>query len=133
MQEGHQDAGEVARLVMGRAGTDCDLLIVSACAVPGSIGTAEIEWVSFIRFGGITYLENSDLSTAHVGRALQVSDLGVVFDRVRHEVADSVHSLGYQLQDGDAAFLPVGTPVSTVRGYQPTFRLAARYQGRLFL
>ncbi|MGI8913175.1 MAG: PDZ domain-containing protein [Chloroflexota bacterium] len=109
------------------------VLILSACAAPGRTRGAELDWASFIRFGGITYLENPYTGGARVGRALQVGDLGPVFAPVRHEVANSIHTPGYQLQDGDAAFLPVGPPVSTVHGYLPTFRLAAPYQGRLLL
>ena len=36
-------------------------------------------------------------------------------------------------QDGDAAFVPAGEPVYAVRGYKPSFRVAARHDGRLVL
>jgi hypothetical protein len=36
-------------------------------------------------------------------------------------------------RDGDAAFVPTGDPVYAVRGYKPSFRLAARHDGRLVL
>ena len=37
------------------------------------------------------------------------------------------------MRDGDAAFVPAGSPVFTVKGYRPSFRLAASHQGRLRL
>jgi hypothetical protein len=36
-------------------------------------------------------------------------------------------------QDGDAADLEAGSPLYRVRGYRPTFRLAARQDGRLVI
>ena len=40
---------------------------------------------------------------------------------------------GGEPQDGDAAYLEAGSPLYLVRGYRPTFRLAARQDGRLIL
>ena len=39
----------------------------------------------------------------------------------------------HRLQDGDAAFLPPGTPLFRLKLYRPTFRLAARDGNRLVL
>ena len=98
----------------------------AACALQPPM--AVIDWVNFIRFHGITYLANFD-----AGRELQASDLGAQYATVRFHVADNVHDPGYRLQDGDAAYLAVGTPVYRVVGYVPTFRLAARQDGRILL
>lgn len=53
------------------------------------------------------------------------SDLGPVFATVTFKLDGNVHDLGYCGQDGDAAFLNARTKVYRVKGYSPTFRLAA--------
>jgi hypothetical protein len=90
--------------------------------------TAIIDWVNFVRFGGITYL-----ASFNAGRELQPADLGPQFAAVRSRLEGNVHDASYQTQDGDAAFLDAGTPVYQVRGYAPTFRLAAHQDGKLTL
>jgi hypothetical protein len=87
-----------------------------------------IDWVNMIRFRGITYLAN-----VQAGRDLQADDLGTRFDTVRFRLDGNVHDANYQTHDGDAAFLDAGTPVYRVLAYAPTFRLAARQDGRIVL
>ena len=79
-----------------------------------------IDWVDFIRFGGITYVAASPKP----GHTLAESDLGPVFATVTFKLDGHVQDPGYQSKDGDAAFLDAGTKVYTVKGYRPTFRLA---------
>lgn len=88
-----------------------------------------IDWVNFIHFGGITYLTAS----TRPGRSLTESDLGPVFATVTFKLEGNVHDPGYQSKDGDAAILNVGTKVYTVKGYSPTFRLAAHENNVLTL
>jgi hypothetical protein len=97
------------------------LLGLSACS------DVQIDWVNFVRFGGITYVAKSD----RVGRLPTDVDLGPVFATVHFRLDGNVHDPHYQINDGDAAFLDAGTPVYSVRGYAPTFRLNARTAGRL--
>lgn len=80
-----------------------------------------IDWVDFIRFGGITYVAASPKP----GRPLAGSDLGPVFATVTFKLDGNVQDPGYQSKDGDATFLDAGTKVYTVKGYRSTFRLAA--------
>jgi len=91
-----------------------------------------VEWVNFVQFNGIQYLANYDASMGF-GRALQQSDLGPVFATVQSKLAGNVNTLGYHIRDGDAGDLAAGTPVYTVKGYTPAFRLAAFLQERLVL
>ena len=84
--------------------------------------TTVIDWVNFIRFGGITYLA----APTRAGRPLTEGDLGPVFATVTFKLAGNVQNPGYHSRDGDAAFLNAGTKVYRVKGYSPTFRLAAR-------
>jgi hypothetical protein len=104
------------------------LLGLAACA-RGVSETVVIDWVDVVQFGGIRYLAKINPS----GRAPTDADVGPVFATVRFKVADNVHDPGYRLKDGDATFLDVGTPVYSVSGYAPTFRLVARshLDGRL--
>jgi hypothetical protein len=87
---------------------------------------AQIDWVNFMRFGGITYLASFD-----VGRDLQRADLGAEFAIVRVRLDGNVYDTSYQTRDGDAAYLDAGTPVYRVNGYAPTFRLAAHQDGQI--
>jgi hypothetical protein len=87
----------------------------------------QIEWVNIVQFGGIQYVA----SMSQVGRAPMDADVGLVFATVQFKLADNVHDPNYRLKDGDAAYLDAGTSVYRVRGYAPTFRLVARFAGRL--
>jgi hypothetical protein len=87
-----------------------------------------IDWVNFVRFGGITYLASFD-----AGRELQPADLGTRFATVHFRFEGNVHDPSRQTRDGDAAFLDAGTQVYRVNGYAPTFRLAAHQGGRIVL
>jgi hypothetical protein len=87
-----------------------------------------IDWVDFVRFGGVTYLASFE-----TGRELQPADLGARFATVQFRFAGNVHDPSRQTRDGDAAFLDAGTSVYRVNGYAPTFRLAAHRDGRIVL
>src|SRR5262245_44550049 len=112
-------------------------LVLAACAALSSSNGqsssnfqhVQIDWVDFIRFGGITYTRPPVGS----GRALNASDLGPVFATIHFKLDGNVQDPGYQSKDGDAAFLPAGTKVYAVKGYKPTFRLAAYQNGEIQL
>ena len=99
---------------------------VSASSQQGSA----IDWVNFIHFQGITYVAASE----RPGRALTENDLSSVFATVQFKLEGNIQDPNYQTKDGDAAFLDAGTKVLTVKGYSPSFRLAAQTAaGRLTL
>lgn len=102
------------------------VLGVSAC---GYFGAVTIDYVDFVKWRGIDY------SAPHsgAGRPISDADLGPAYFVVTQTVATAGRGPGYQIQDGDAAFVRSGEPVYTVHGYAPTFRLAARHDGRLVL
>ncbi len=102
------------------------LLVGSACAPLG--GATHIDYIDFIREGGIEYTAVWDPA-----RALGDADLGPEQFRVRTTLAGAGKSPWYHPVDGDAAYVRSGEPVYAVRGYAPTFRLAARHDGRLVL
>jgi hypothetical protein len=97
------------------------LLLLGGCdrRCVGAQCTAQ-DYLDFLRLGGITYYaDDSNL----VGRKPRPSDLGPVFAVVQRNPPDD--DLNYEMRDGDAAFVAPGAPVYTVKGYRPTFRLAA--------
>jgi hypothetical protein len=110
------------------------VLIVIGCLLLGScdrrcVGPecTNLDYLDFLRFGGITYhAGDSNL----VGRGPRRGDLGPVFAVVRRNPPSD--DLNYRSADGDAAFVAPGAPVYTVKGYRPTFRLAAGHNGRLW-
>ncbi len=113
------------------------VLLILACAAatlpagcsPGEpFGQAFYGWNPIMRFDGVTY---AALEGGESGRPLREDDLGPEFPEVRHDFSDE--GPGYSTKDGDAAHLEPGTPVYEVEGYDPSFRLAARYRGNLTL
>lgn len=98
----------------------------AACIGQGAkLGTTThmaIDWVDFIKFGGIMYLSNTNKSTS---TPLVATDLGNQFATVKFKTEGNVSDPSYHPKDGDAAFLAPGTPIYAVTGYAPTFLLAA--------
>ena len=92
---------------------------------------AELDFVNFMKFDGITYVASRLPAT--VGRAITQADLGPEFAKTSFKASGNVTNLSYRIKDGDAAFLDAGTPVYAVKGYAPSFRLAARQKGLLEL
>ena len=111
----------------------CDLVTVpSVSGGPGCrklIRQGAADYRNFVKLNGIT--DTADRRV--VGRTLGDSDLGPVYARVRCSLRDKMDPTGGEPQDGDAAYLEAGSPLYLVRGYRPTFRLAARRDGRLIL
>jgi hypothetical protein len=109
----------------------CDL--VTAPAVSGGPGCRRlvrqdaVDYLNFVKLDGITYTADRPV----VGRTLGDGDLGPVHATVRCSLRDKLDPTRQEPQDGDAAYLDAGSPLYAVRGYRPTFRLAARQDGRL--
>jgi hypothetical protein len=105
-------------------------LLLAACdGVRGRPGTAACDYLDFIRLGGVMY----EVADHGVGRAIDQRDLGPVFARITGNPPTSGDCLSYRPADGDAAFLAPGSSVHRVKGYRPSFRLAASHRGRLRL
>lgn len=108
------------------------IAVLAGCTpMPGVARHATIiDWVPFIQFHGISYIA---VQTGAADTLIQADDLGPQFAEVQFMVADNVQDPAYRVKDGDAAFLPAGTPVFRVTGYDPQFRLAATQDGQLML
>jgi hypothetical protein len=121
----------VVAMVALVAGGGCDL--VSAPTVSGGPGCRKLvpqgaaDYINFVKLNGITYTADRPV----VGRTLGDGGLGPVHATVRCSLRDKMDPKRGGPQDGDAAYLEAGSPLYQVRGYRPSFRLAARQDGRL--
>jgi hypothetical protein len=105
-------------------------LLLAACGGDGGeTRSAPVDYRDFLQFGGVAYY----VADHGVGRPVARGDLGPRFAVVRGNPPESDPTRAYRVRDRDAAFVPVGSPVFTVNGYRPTFRLAASHDGRLRL
>ena len=84
--------------------------------------------IDYITFDGIDYLRWSE----EPGRALTRDDLGIEFGAIDCSFGEDLRGCPFGT-DASAAFLPAGTRVYAVRGHPTSFRLAAVWQGRVFL
>lgn len=100
------------------------VLCLSAC------GHLTVDYIDFIQHGDIQYVA---AFSGNLGRDLTDADLGAEQFRVRNAIARGGSGAGGTPRDGDAAFVSAGGPVYAVRGYRPSFRVAARHDGRLVL
>lgn len=87
-----------------------------------------IDWVDLVQLHGVTYVA----AWTSPGRPLQQGDLGSQYGLVKAKLAGS-NDPNHHLQDGDSGFLDPGSAVYTLKGYAPSFRLAASNQSRLTL
>lgn len=105
----------------------CVLLTLPGCAGVGerqSEGAAGdcksiIEWVDFLKLNDITYSYNSE-GTEEIKAGQQEKQIGEVAYMLNgHACTDHVS------QNGDAAYLPAGTPVYAMKGYKSSYRVVA--------
>lgn len=128
-------AGTVARALVIPLALVALLFALKGCGMPQSaginanFGNGVVDWVDFVQFDGIMYLAADDRGS----RSLEDNDLGPVYATVQYMLSGNVNDPGYRAQDGDTAFLTTGTTIYAVKGYAPSFRLAARRDGRIVL
>ena len=106
------------------------VMCMAACQWPGSPAAcnASIDWVDFIQVGSTQYVAGLQAPAA-----LDESDLGPVFAKVKFKVSGNVCDPNYRIKDGDAAFLESGTPIYRVIGHPASEELAARFNGKIQL
>ena len=113
---------------MRRFATALAISILLAAGCSNSHSAVQIDYIDFVKLGGITY----QAAWTSPVRPLQAADLGPAYGKVKVKLEGS-QDPSHQLQDGDAAFLALGTQLYRVNGYLPRFRLAATRDGRLTL
>lgn len=82
--------------------------------------------IDFLQVGSRLYdgprSELDGASTAKLGRVIL---------QTRCELSEGAPEAGYTFRSGDAAFLPEGTQVRELVGFEPAFRVGARVDGQL--
>jgi hypothetical protein len=86
---------------------------------------AMVDWVDFVQLHGTQFVADDG-----PGPPVASAQMGAVVGRVQCQLS----ALKFSEQpgpivDGDAAFLPIGTQVHSVLGFEPSCRIAARFRG----
>lgn len=86
----------------------------------GCNSLTSIDWVDFIKFNDITYLRV-------INKAASINDQDLAFyDEIKFSLYGNVNDPSYRIKNGDSAFLDKGTPVYSLKGYSPSFRLVVK-------
>ncbi|MEY2431804.1 MAG: hypothetical protein QOC92_1529 [Acidimicrobiaceae bacterium] len=96
---------------------------------PKGGGFASVDYVDFVQSYGRNYITGL-IRVPPIAN----SDLGPRVLTVRCSFSELNSRTGHMTpppRDGDAAFLPAGTPVYSIRGWSPSCRLAGREHGEL--
>jgi len=90
---------------------------------PGTAVT--VDYLDTLRFGGRDYIAKGSVPPG--------TRVGIEVGRTRCMITAYQVDPGYQLHDGDATFLPVGTPLFSVRQASTSDALVAVVDGRSVL
>ena len=93
-------------------------------------------WVDVFHFGGASYGRASKRgdSVSNGERELDQSDLGLVVYRVAFCLSCNIElPMGYRAQDGDASLLQPGTAIHSIKGHDPSLKLASVVNGKILL
>lgn len=102
------------------------LLVLSSCEGRGiynptkSIRQVSIDWVDFVKLEQGKYRGVIDSVIANPSLVTEE-----VVGEVKFNVADEVTNPNYRIQAGDAAYLPIGTKLFRVEGFEPSELIAA--------
>jgi hypothetical protein len=81
-----------------------------------------IDWVDFVQLSGITYVA----ATGPASSATSEPALGAQLAPTTRKLADNETDPHHKIQDGEAAFLPAGTAIYSLRDYRTSFRVAVK-------
>jgi len=114
--------------IVGRAGSDTAPAAKSACTdtPTDGVSTVMVDWIDFLQLNGTQYVADRPGSPQSVSS----QELGGVIGRVTCMLS----ALKFTQQpgpavDGDAAFLPIGTEVFSIKGVASSCRVAVKHQG----
>ncbi len=98
-------------------------VLISGCSLADGEGSSATGgYGNIMQFDGI-YYEVNDLGEG-VDPEAEGAEPGPIFAKVEARLQGE--NATREIRNGDAGVLPKGTPVHTVRGYDPSFRLTAR-------
>ncbi len=85
-----------------------------------------VDWVDLLQLNAVQYISGLEGTVP----AVASTQLGPVVGRVQCQLSElKFRTESGPAVDGDAAFIPIGTDVHAIRGYQPSCRVAARVGG----
>lgn len=110
-------------LLLGATG---GIIIRDAAGCPRSVGAlGSVSWVDVVHVRGTTYERvDAPRSGASTDEVRIGEQLGTVACRI-----DAVQRPGYDLRDGEASTLPVGTPLHAITGVEVALRVVAVEDG----
>jgi hypothetical protein len=84
-----------------------------------------VNWVDFVQLNGTQFVAEYG-----PGHPIASAQMGAVVGRVLCQFsALKLSEMPGPIVDGDAAFLPIGTEVHSILGFDPSCRVAARFEG----
>ena len=100
------------------------MVVAASCGTmgKGDVTTqcmAEIDWVDFLMINNIKYYQNNDGT-----KKVMEEQLGDKVGEVSYMLNDHACT-GHIAKNGDAAFLPIGTAIYALKGYNSEFRVVA--------
>jgi hypothetical protein len=84
------------------------------------------DYIDFVRVANINYVKWS-FHPSNVAREILGPQVATVCESYRVRLPDS------SVRNGDASYLDEGAPIFSVKGYDPTFRLAAERNGQIVI
>jgi hypothetical protein len=120
----------VAVLALGGCALARDLHTTSCPSSRRLLPSQSADYIDFVQVNGTLFYAGY---RPPAGRGLRDADLGAQVSVVRCQLAQHQVEEPGTLLDGDAAYLDPGTPLFSVTGYRPSFRLAARREDQLVL
>ena len=111
----------------------CLIMLLTGCsATPFSKSSdgkvnckAEIDYADYIKFNDIGYFSQEHLKENDASKLKTGKQIGEVSFSINERACED-----YRPKNGDATFLPIGTPIYEIQGYKPSFRIIAN--GKLF-
>lgn len=105
----------------------CSLFIIAGCSNKQSLqgngqsrqAQSVIDWVDIIRWNNTDYVTNYEAN-----QMKEEWPTGTELSEVKFKM-DGHAGANYQMKNGDAAYLDIGTKLYEMKGYEPTFRIVA--------
>ena len=100
-------------------------ILLAGCSTASSkpdtgIVNSSIDWVEFIKWENTEYTRNYEVSELDIEWPIG-KELGEVTFML-----DGHAGTQYQIKNGDAAYLPIGTKLYEMEGYDTSFRIIAK-------
>jgi len=84
-----------------------------------------IDWIDVVKINGTTYKSN------HPRQEITAADIGDEIGAIQFTMSGQVNNPHYRIKDGDAAFLPVGTKLYSIKN--DVNSIAALINGKYYL